>query len=468
MPSWKTLNTKNLTRKSMKLRSIYICTKCSYETPQWLGRCPQCESWESFTEEVVNTGKSENETEKNTTSRIATRLKASIPASAPRTLHEMRRPQDRIVTNMTELDTVLGGGFVVGSLTLLSGEPGIGKSTLTLQICANIAKQNKRIFSFSGEESIEQVALRAHRLGIQTDNITLFNETSLENIISLIEENKPDFVIIDSIQVIASENLPGSAGSMNQVRACSEALLHTAKLLNVAIMLIGHVTKDGTLAGPRTLEHLVDTVLSIEGDRYHSLRLLRSAKNRFGSTNEVALFEMTSEGLRQVDNPSSLLLEGRVPNAIGSCLTITIEGTRPFIIEVQALTTLTSFGYPKRTANGFDLNRLQMIIAILQEHANINLVNQDIFINIVGGMTIQEPAGDLAVALAILSAYRKKPLGETIAFGELGLTGEIRNVAQSGKREKEAEKLGFTNIVTSKTCKKIAQITITKLEQALD
>jgi len=359
---------------------------------------------------------------------------------------------------MSELDLLLGGGIVEGSLTLLSGEPGIGKSTLTLQICDKIAQQNKQVLYVSGEESAEQIAIRARRLGITSTNINIVTESSLEHILSMIEAEKPDLVIIDSIQVISSEELAGASGSVSQVKICAEAFMHAAKLLSRAILLIGHVTKEGTLAGPRTLEHLVDTVLYIEGDRYHNLRLLRSTKNRFGSTNEVAVFEMEEKGLIEVTNPSELFLNGRAPDAIGSCLTCTIEGTRPFIIEIQALTSLTNFGYPKRSSNGYDLNRLQMIIAVLQEHAHLNLTNQDIFVNIVGGMRIEEPAADLAVALAIASAYRKRALDpNAVAIGEIGLSGEIRRVTQSDKREKEAKKLGFIKLATPTLYKKIAQ-----------
>jgi DNA repair protein RadA/Sms len=347
---------------------------------------------------------------------------------------------------------------VEGSLILLSGEPGIGKSTLTLQICKAIASQEKNVLYISGEESVEQIAIRADRLGAHESSIRIVTENNLEQILALIEKEKSDFIVVDSIQVLSSEELPGASGSVSQVKLCAEALMHAAKLWNKPILLIGHVTKEGTLAGPRTLEHLVDTVLYIEGDRYHNLRLLRSTKNRFGSTNEVAVFEMDEKGLKEVTNPSKFFLEGRANDAIGSCLTATIEGTRPFIVEIQALSSLTNFGYPKRSSNGYDLNRLQMIIAVLQEHAHVNLTNQDVFVNVVGGMHIEEPAADLAVALAIASAYRKRPLpADLIAVGELGLSGEIRSVTQTEKREKEAKKLGFTKTITPQKYRKISE-----------
>lgn len=437
----------------MKLRTVYICKSCQYESAKWLGKCPECESWDSFAEDVINVGKPENAAKNPAGS-----IKRGLPVTKPVSLSEFSRPKMRLATNMSELDLLLGGGIVEGSLTLLSGEPGIGKSTLTLQICDKIAQQNKQVLYVSGEESAEQIAIRARRLGITSTNIHIITESSLEHILSIIESEKPDLVIIDSIQVISSEELAGASGSVSQVKICAEAFMHAAKLLSRAILLIGHVTKEGTLAGPRTLEHLVDTVLYIEGDRYHNLRLLRSTKNRFGSTNEVAVFEMEEKGLIEVTNPSELFLNGRATDAIGSCLTCTIEGTRPFIIEIQALTSLTNFGYPKRSSNGYDLNRLQMIIAVLQEHAHLNLTNQDIFVNIVGGMRIEEPAADLAVALAIASAYRKRALDQSaVAIGEIGLSGEIRRVTQSDKREKEAKKLGFTKLATPALYKKIAQ-----------
>lgn len=435
----------------MKLRTVYVCKSCQYESPKWLGRCPECQAWDSFIEDVINVGKPENEGKKP-----AARIQRNLPTSKPASLSSFPSPKIRMSTKMSELDLLLGGGIVEGSLTLLSGEPGIGKSTITLQICGNLASQEKSVLYLSGEESVEQLSLRAHRLGITSDQIRIHTENNLENILSSIEEQKPDFVVVDSIQVLSSNEMPGAAGSVNQVRFCTEALMHAAKLWNRPILLIGHVTKEGTLAGPRTLEHLVDTVLYIEGDRYHDLRMLRSTKNRFGSTNEVAVFEMKEKGLEEVKNPSELFLNGRIENAIGSCLTATIEGTRPFIIEIQALTSITNFGYPKRSTNGFDSNRLQMIIAVLQEHGHLNLTNQDVYINIVGGMNIEEPAADLAVALAIASSYKKVPLSSSaIAIGEMGLSGEIRKVTQLDKRVKEAKKLGFTTIISSENYQKI-------------
>lgn len=437
----------------MKLKTVFICKNCSYESAKWLGRCPQCSTWESFIEDVINVGKPQNEAKNPVTA-----IRRNLEPSKPESLASFAHPKKRTSTKMDELDILLGGGIVEGSLTLLSGEPGIGKSTLTLQICNNIASQDKQVLYISGEESVEQIALRANRLNAKETSIRIVTENNLEQILALVEKEKPDFIVVDSIQVLSSSELPGASGSVSQVKFCAEALMHAGKLWNKSILLIGHVTKEGTLAGPKTLEHLVDTVLCIEGERYHDLRLLRSTKNRFGSTNEVAVFEMDERGLKEVKNPSEIFLNGRAEKAIGSCLTATIEGTRPFIIEIQALTSLTNFGYPKRSSNGYDINRLQMIIAVLQEHAHLNLTNQDVFVNIVGGMRIEEPAADLAVALAIASAFRKHSLpSDLVAIGELGLSGEIRSVTQIEKREKEAKKLGFSKLVTPKLYKKIAQ-----------
>lgn len=428
----------------MKLKTIYVCTSCAYQSQKWLGKCPNCEQWNSFTEDVME--------------KESVRAHKSVKSLEPTPLSQAKQIRARIVTKMEEIDRVLGSGLVHGSLTLLSGEPGIGKSTLTLQICNALAIQGKKVFYFSGEESEEQIALRARRLNITSENIHIISENNVETIIATIQDKKPDFVIIDSIQVVSSEEVPSIAGSVTQVRLCAEQIMQTIKKLNIPTFLIGHVTKDGTLAGPRLLEHLVDTVLYLEGERYQNLRLLRGMKNRFGSTNEVGVFEMQEKGLIEVTNPSKLFLEGRAENAIGSVITCVIEGSRPLLVEVQALTTTTVFGYPKRSATGFNLNRLQMIIAVLQEHGKLNLLNQDIFVNVVGGIKIDEPAADLAIALAIASAFKKKFVpAHTLAFGEIGLSGELRHVTQGDKRFKEAHKLGFTSLITPKETKTVKE-----------
>ena len=432
----------------MKLKNVFVCQNCNYQTSKWIGKCPDCSKWNTFQEDVVNVGKPDP----------ISKNRHILSDSKPVSLTEVEQEHVRIETGIGELDQILGGGIVQGSVILLSGEPGIGKSTITMQVCGALGAQGKKVLYVSGEESVNQIAARAKRLKVDPQNIQLFCENNLERIMDVVRSQKPDFIILDSIQVVQSGDIESLAGSISQVRFCAEVLTQTAKSQNIPLLLIGHVTKEGTLAGPRVLEHLVDAVLHLEGERFHQMRILRSNKNRYGSTNEVGVFEMNENGLQEVKNPSKLFLEGRNPDAIGSVITCTIEGTRPFLVEVQALTSITAFGYPKRSATGFDLNRLQMIIAVLQEHGHINLANQDIFINVVGGMRIEEPAGDLAVALAIVSSFQKKPFtAEAVVFGEIGLSGELRNVTQHEKRMKESQKLGFDKIMTPKEIKNIQQ-----------
>ena len=416
----------------MKLKTIYICENCRHESPKWAGKCPECEAWNSFTEDVISTETAKKE-----------RRQRSIKTPHATPLSQTSQDFQRTSTGIKEFDRVLGDGIVEGSLILLGGEPGIGKSTITLQLCASLTQQNKKVLYISGEESVQQIARRAKRLKIQSENLLLLNETLLESILASLKQEKPDFVIIDSIQVISSSELTGLQGGITQVRACTEQLMEFAKGNNIPMLIISHVTKGGNLAGPKTLEHLVDTVLYLEGDRYHDLRLLRGIKNRFGSTNEIGIFEMTEQGLQEVADPSKAFLKNRSKNTIGSCLTVTIEGSRPLLVEIQALTNKTHFGYPKRTTSGFDLNRLQLLIAVLQKHANINLSEQDVYVNVVGGLRLKDPAIDLAVCLAIISSHKKKPLPQNlVAFGEVGLSGEIRNVPQANKRHKECQQIG--------------------------
>ncbi|MEK7544776.1 MAG: DNA repair protein RadA [Patescibacteria group bacterium] len=432
----------------MKLKTVFVCQTCTYQSTKWIGKCPECNNWNTFQEDVVNIGKADP----------ISKNRHLLSNSKPVSLLDVNEDHARIETGIHELDHILGGGIVEGSVILLSGEPGIGKSTLTMQVCGALGKKNKKVLYVSGEESVNQLAARAKRLGVEPQNIQLFCENNLERIMDVIRNQKPDFVILDSIQVIQSSDIESLAGSISQVRFCAEVLTQTAKSQNIPLLLIGHVTKEGTLAGPRVLEHLVDAVLHLEGERFHQMRILRSNKNRYGSTNEVGVFEMNEKGLQEVTNPSKLFLDGRSPDAIGSVITCTLEGTRPLLVEVQALTSITAFGYPKRSSNGFDTNRLQMIIAVLQEHGKLNLANQDIFVNIVGGMKIEEPSGDLAVALAIASSFTKKPFPEkTVAFGEIGLSGELRNVPQTEKRIKESQKLGFEKLVTPKEKKTLRE-----------
>lgn len=427
----------------MKVKTIFLCGNCGYQSNKWIGKCSNCDQWNTFKEETITTG--------------LPKRTAGLKAIAPRTLARSANEIPRIKTNIEELDRVLGGGIVSGSVILLSGEPGIGKSTITLQLCETIARQNKSVLYISGEESLDQISLRANRLNITSENIQMISTNSLEEVLGTLEAEKPDFAILDSIQTISAENIPSVAGSANQVRFCAEAVINFAKTQKIPIVIIGHVVKDGSLAGPKTLEHIVDIVLYIEGERYQNLRILRGIKNRFGSTNEVGIFEMNEKGLVEVKNPSSIFLEHRAENATGTAVTVAIEGTRPFLIEVQALTNYTNFNYPKRTANGFDFNKLQMLIAVLEKHAGLKLQNQDVFINVAGGLRLTDPATDLAVLLAIASSVKKTPLPRDLAaIGEVGLTGEIRPVAQLQRRINEAEKLGFKQIIIPQTKEKIS------------
>ncbi len=419
----------------VKLKTIYICEKCEHQSSKWIGKCPNCNSWNSFHEDVINIGKPAKNLSK-------TPRTQSKKINSPTPLSKSTKSLNKISTGISEFDRVLGEGITPGSLTLLTGEPGIGKSTITLQIANNLAK-NGKVTIISGEESVEQISNRAKRLELNEANLSAINEFALENILEIIKKEQPTLAIIDSIQVISSLELPGAAGSISQVRYCTEGIMELAKSTNTPIILIGHVTKDGNLAGPRVLEHLVDTVLHFEGDRFQQFRILRSAKNRFGSCSEVGVFEMTEDGLQEMKNPSQQFLEGRKENAIGSVITVAMEGTRPFLVEVQALVSTSPFGYPKRTANGFDLNRLQILIAVLEKHGKLNLQNQDVFINVVGGIKLKEPAADLAVLTAITSSLLKKTVSnETIIFGEVGLSGELRKVSHSEKRKKEASGCG--------------------------
>jgi DNA repair protein RadA/Sms len=429
----------------VKLKNIYVCEQCGYESPKWIGKCPDCNAWNSFQEDVV---------EKTPGKKIEGRALTTSPL-----IHDSH-VETLIDTKIEELNRVLGGGLVKGSMVLLSGEPGIGKSTLTLQICSHIASQKLEVLYISGEESQHQIASRAKRLGIG-ENICFLGETRLEHILATIEEDKPDCVIVDSIQVMYAAEVGSLAGSINQVRYCTEKLMEFAKRTATPVILIGHVTKDGNLAGPRILEHLVDTVLFFEGESYQNLRMLRSMKNRFGPTHEVGIFEMNEQGLKEVVNPSELFLEGRKKDSFGSAITATVEGTRPLLLEVQALTNLTAFGYPKRAGSGFDNNRLQLLIAVIQKHLKLNLSNQDVYINIVGGFRLNEPAADLAVVMAIISSLTQEPLDPGSLFiGEVGLSGELRSISEPEKRFKEAEKLGFTKIYMPKISKKASSGTV--------
>lgn len=426
----------------VKIKSSYICADCGYESPKWIGKCPDCSAWNSFNEQKIDTSKS------------ASKINTHAREVTPLVLTDIK--EKRINLKMNEINRVLGGGIMEGSLMLLTGEPGIGKSTLTLQICEQLTGGTAKVLYISGEESQNQIASRAKRLGIESERISFLAETNLDTIIATVRTFKPDFIVVDSVQVMHSSDLTSFAGSIGQIRYTAEQFMEYAKTHNVPTLLIGHVTKDGNIAGPRVLEHLVDTVLYLEGDRYKQFRILRSQKNRFGSTNEIGIFEMTENGLQEVSNPSAGFLEGRKDNAYGSAITVTMEGTRPLLVEVQALCNLTPFGYPKRTSTGFDINRAQLLISVLQKYARINLANQDIFVNVVGGMRLNDPACDLGVLMAIASSFLQKTIPSNMCFiGEVGLSGEIRSVTNIDKRLKEAKKLGFKKIITPEEVKNI-------------
>ncbi len=425
-------------------KAVFFCQECGYESPKWLGQCPGCRQWNSFVEETVSVSA------KNTV-KVVSSMKKSVPV----TLNEVRiDEEDRLDTGMKELNRVLGGGIVGGSLTLVGGDPGIGKSTLLLQVCRNLANRVSVLY-ISGEESLKQIKLRAQRIGAFNNNLLLLCETNLNNIRSVIEERKPSVVIIDSIQTMFNEDVASAPGSVSQVRESTGVLMQIAKGLGVSIFIVGHVTKDGNVAGPRVLEHMVDTVLYFEGDRHASYRILRSVKNRFGSTNEIGVFEMRQEGLVEVENPSEFMLEGKPEGASGSVVACSMEGTRPILIEIQALVCQSNFGIPRRTAAGTDFNRVNLLMAVLEKRLNLNLSACDAYVNIAGGIRMNEPAIDLGILLAIVSSYRDIVIDDKVlVFGEVGLSGEVRAVSMAEQRVLEAKKLGFQTILLPAVCMK--------------
>ena len=421
------------------LKSIFVCTNCGSTTSKWYGRCPSCGEWNTLEENTVETGK------KGTKSNSHPGSVLTIPLSDVEGVEEIR-----YTTGIGELDRVLGGGIVKGSVVLLGGEPGSGKSTLLLQMCGHVC-ETASVLYISGEESARQIKLRADRLGVNSENLLIANETDVGKIGNLIQADKPDLCIIDSIQTMEIEGVTSSAGSIVQVRECASALTRTAKSLGIPIFIVGHVNKDGAIAGPKVMEHIVDTVMYIEGDRYLSLRILRCVKNRFGSTNEIGIFDMTDKGLVPVANPSMILLEGRNENLSGSCLTCIMEGTRPVLAEIQSLTSKTAFSVPRRTADGYDYNRANLIIAVLEKRAGYYISALDVYLNVTGGIRLDETASDLAVAISIVSSILDKTLPEgTVAFGEIGLGGEVRSVRDPHIRVKELEKLGFKRCILPK------------------
>jgi len=416
-----------------KTHSKWTCQQCGIVSTKSYGRCPECGEWNSMLESMVTAA----DEKKSSLASLALR-------STPQKISDVvTEGFARIPVPMSELARVLGGGIVPGSLVLIGGEPGIGKSTLLLQMAATLA-QTSPVLYVSGEESVQQMKMRAERLALKPDALYLLTETNLDEIIAHIERLNPKLVVIDSIQTVYLEELTSAAGSISQVRESAARLMRTAKVTGVPIFLVGHVTKAGAIAGPRVLEHIVDTVLYLEGERFHAYRLLRSVKNRFGATSEVGVFEMTQEGMIEVDNPSSAFLAERAPGSSGSAIAVTMEGTRPLLVEIQALTNSTSFALPRRTANGFDMGRLLLLTAVLQQRVGLKLGMQDVFVNVVGGLKITEPAADLTVALAIASSFRNQPVAEDlVVIGEVGLSGELRTVAQAQRRLIEAARLGF-------------------------
>ncbi len=417
-------------------KTVFFCQNCGHEEQKWLGQCPACKEWNTFVEEKVSTGK-------RTAQEKTVRDAKIVPLTQVQT-----ETEERIHTSMDELDRVLGGGIVPGSLILVGGDPGIGKSTLLLQVCRELAEKGQKVLYISGEESLRQIKLRAQRMGEFTDRVLLFCETSLEIIREVIEKEKPEIVVIDSIQTMYSEEVASAPGSVSQVREATNTLMQLAKGLGITIFIVGHVTKEGTVAGPRVLEHMVDTVLYFEGDRHASYRILRGVKNRFGSTNEIGVFEMCQEGLKEVKNPSEFMLSGRPENAPGSVVACSMEGTRPVLLEIQALVCKSGFGFPRRTAAGTDYNRVNLLMAVLEKRAGYALGDWDAYVNIAGGIRINEPAVDLGIVLAIASSYKNRPLSDdTIVFGEVGLSGEVRAVSMPEQRVAEAKKLGFRNCI---------------------
>ena len=424
--------------------TVYFCQSCGYESAKWLGQCPGCKEWNTMVEETVVTG----------ASKVSGRTQRASRRSAPCVLADISlQEESRILTQNKELDRVLGGGIVQGSLTLVGGDPGIGKSTLLLQVCRQLSEQGHKILYISGEESLVQIKMRANRIGSFGSNMLLLCETNLDSIAEIIRQEKPKAVVIDSIQTMFNDNVSAAPGSVSQVRESTGILLQLAKGLGTSIFIVGHVTKEGTVAGPRVLEHMVDTVLYFEGDRHASYRILRSVKNRFGSTNEIGVFEMREEGLIEVTNPSEYMLEGRPEHASGSVVACSVEGTRPLLIEIQALVCQSNFGIPRRQTTGTDFNRVNLLMAVLEKRLGLQISGCDAYVNITGGMKILEPAIDLAIVLAILSSFRNKPLSSKLmAFGEVGLSGEVRSVSMAAQRVAEAEKLGFELCMLPAVC----------------
>ncbi len=454
--------------KRMKVKTVFVCSECGTESPKWMGKCPGCGAWNTMEEETVRP--------KAVASAARMTYSTGRNSSAPKPLSQIESEDEaRISTGMTELDRVLGGGLVIGSLVLVGGDPGIGKSTLLLQICEYIGT-HKKVLYVSGEESQRQIKLRAERLGITTENLKVYSETDTQAITDCIFKERPDVLIVDSVQTMYNPEISSAPGNITQIRDLAANLMRIAKEESIAVFLVGHVTKEGSIAGPKVLEHIVDCVLYFEGERHQSYRILRAVKNRFGSTNEIGVFEMSGKGLEQIANPSLALLSGRPENAPGSCIVCTMEGTRPVLAEVQALVTPSSFGNPRRMASGVDLSRALMLMAVLEKRAGLHISSYDAYINIVGGLRIYEPAIDMGIVLAIASSFRNTPVsGNVVAIGEIGLTGETRACNFLENRISEAEKLGFqkciipaSNAARLKKFKKIEVCPIRSVREVID
>ena len=446
--------------------SAFFCQNCGYESAKWMGQCPGCKEWNTFVEELVDRKALSGSGKRKPASEAKPVPLSSIVAS----------DEERVSTNMKELDRVLGGGIVRGSLVLVGGDPGIGKSTLLLQVCRNLSAQGLSVLYVSGEESLQQIKIRAERIGTFTDHLQLLCETNLELIREVIERQKPQIVVIDSVQTMYNDSVGSAPGSVSQVREATSVLMQSAKGMDISIFIVGHVTKEGVVAGPRVLEHMVDTVLYFEGDRHESYRILRGVKNRFGSTNEIGVFEMRTEGLAEVENPSEYMLSGKPADASGSVVACSVEGTRPILLEIQALICHSYFNNPRRTATGTDFNRVNLLLAVLEKRLGMQLSDCDAYVNIAGGIRMNEPAIDLGIVLATISSKLDLTIDEkTICFGEVGLSGEVRGVTMAEQRVAEAAKLGFKRCILPSVClgavksvKGIELVGVSNVKEALE
>jgi DNA repair protein RadA/Sms len=446
-----------------KDKQVFFCQECGFESAKWMGQCPGCKSWNTFCEEKITVG-AKKQSDRRT-------------AVAPTSILEVQTADEtRFSTGLEELNRVLGGGIVTGSLVLVGGDPGIGKSTILLQMCRNLTEAGHKVLYVSGEESLSQIKMRAERIGTFTKDMLLLCVNNLEDVEEYVKKDKPKVIVIDSIQTIIVEDISSAQGSVSQVKEVTARLMQMAKQLNIAIFIVGHVTKEGTVAGPRNLEHMVDTVLYFEGDRSAGFRILRAVKNRFGSTNEIGVFEMLQTGLSEVNNPSKVMLDGRPTDTSGSVVISSLEGTRPILIEIQALVCQTSFNIPRRTTVGLDYNRVNLLLAVLEKRAGLILAGCDAYVNIAGGMRLDDPAADLGIIYALVSSFKNRPFDEhTITFGEVGLSGEVRGVSSADQRVKEAVKMGFktcivpqTNYDAVKDIEGIHVIGVSNINQALE